>query len=97
MSVRSDRVDEYRAHHQSVWPAMLEALRRHGWHNYSIFLGEDGKLFGYFETPNTFAEALAGMASEDVNTCWQQTMAPFFENHRPDETMTELSEVFHLD
>lgn len=95
LKVRSDMLDEYVAAHESVWPEMLEALRRHGWRNYSIFLGEDGTLFGYFETQGTFHEALAAMDTEDVNTRWQHSMAPFFEGIRPDETMTQLVEVFH--
>ena len=57
-------LDEYKEHHRSVWPEMMEALARTGWHNYSLFLSDDGLLIGYFETPGTFDEALAGMSSE---------------------------------
>lgn len=95
--VREDMLNEYRSAHESVWPEMLDALRRHGWHNYSIFVRDDGTLFGYFETPGTFADALAGMATEEVNARWQTHMAQFFEGIRPDESMAELVEVFHLD
>ena len=98
LKVRADRLDEYRAHHEAVWPEMLEALRSHGWHNYSLFLAADGTLFGYFETPGTFEDALAGMAAEPVNQRWQALMAPFFEGAAPaDQTMVELVEVFHLE
>lgn len=98
LKVRADRLDEYRAHHEAVWPEMLEALTRHGWHNYSLFLAADGTLFGYFETPDTFEEALAGMAAEPVNHRWQALMAPFFEGGAAaDGMMTELREVFHLE
>ena len=44
-------LEDYKKHHEAVWPEMLEALRRHGWHNYSLFMRDDGLLFGYFETP----------------------------------------------
>ena len=100
LKVRPDKVDEYKKHHQAVWPKMLEALHRHGWHNYSIFLRPDGLLFGYFETPVDFKAALAGMAGEAVNAEWQEFMSPYFESlegARPDERMSELEEVFHLD
>ena len=59
---------------------MLEALRRTGWHNYSLFMRDDGLLFGYFETPESFQAALAGMEVEAINEKWQEFMAPFFES-----------------
>ncbi|MFC1889341.1 L-rhamnose mutarotase [Thermodesulfobacteriota bacterium] len=100
LKVREDKLDEYRRHHEAVWPEMLEALRRNGWRNYSLFLRGDGLLFGYFETPESFQGALDGMAAEEVNNRWQALMAPYFEaldGQNPDESMVELQEVFHLD
>jgi L-rhamnose mutarotase len=78
---------------------MLEALRKTGWHNYSLFLREDGLLVGYLETEDLPA-ALGGMADTDVNARWQAEMAPFFEDldgRRPDEGIVPLAEIFHLD
>ena len=98
LKVRQDRLDEYKARHRSVWPEMLRALRETGWHNYSLFLRDDGLLVGYLETPN-FNKALAGMAATQINQRWQREMAPFFENledQRPDEGLLRLEEVFHL-
>lgn len=82
-----------------MWPEMLDALNRTGWHNYSLFMRADGTLFGYFETPASFADALEGMSKEEVNDRWQKEMAPFFEGTGPqaDQMMEELVEVFHLD
>ena len=62
LKVRPDLLEEYRRHHQVVWPEMLDALRRNGWHNYTLFLQPDGTLFGYFETEGSLEQALAGMA-----------------------------------
>ena len=100
LKVRADRMEEYRKHHEEVWPEMLDALRRTGWHNYSLFMKEDGTLFGYVETAESFQSSLAGMAEEEVNARWQEFMAPYFEGlegARADEMMLELEEVFHLD
>jgi L-rhamnose mutarotase len=100
LKVRQEKLQEYKEHHKTVWPEMLAALHRTGWHNYSIFSREDGLLFGYFETPDSFQAALDGMSTEDINTRWQEFMAPYFENlgdQHPDESMVELDEVFHLD
>jgi L-rhamnose mutarotase len=100
LKVRPDKIEEYKARHKTVWPEMLDALRRTGWHNYSLFMRDDGLLFGYFETPENFQAALAGMSKEEINAQWQEFMAPFFENlvgAHADQSMLELEEVFHLD
>ena len=100
LKVRQDKLAEYKAHHQAVWPDMIEALQRNGWRNYSLFLRDDGLLFGYFETPDSLQAAQAGMAREEVNARWQAMMAPFFENlggAQPDQGLVELEEVFHID
>lgn len=100
LKVKQEQIAEYKARHQSVWPEMLEALRRTGWHNYSLFMRDDGLLFGYFETPESFEAAREGMSREQVNARWQEFMAPFFEGAgatHADQMMGELVEVFHLD
>ena len=99
LKVKKDKLAEYRMHHEAVWPEMLQALHEAGWHNYSLFLRDDGLLFGYFETPVSLQAAQALMAEREVNTRWQRLMAPYFEspdNSRPDEMFEELSEIFHL-
>lgn len=99
LKVEEELIDEYKRRHENVWPEMQTALRRNGWHNYSLFLRADGTLFGYFETPESFQAALDGMSAEDVNDRWQQEMARFFlgSGDHADEQMEELVEVFHLD
>ena len=98
LKVKKDRLAEYKQRHAAVWPEMLEALRETGWHNYSLFLRDDGLLVGYLETPD-FQRARAGMAAREVNARWQREMGPFFEDlegRRPDQGMAPLEEVFHL-
>lgn len=99
LKVRADLIDEYKRRHESVWPEMLDALSKTGWHNYTLFMAEDGRLFGYFETPADFQAALDGMSREPVNERWQSEMARFFEGtgDHADRMMEELVEVFHLD
>src|SRR5262245_15171905 len=95
LKVKSDRLEEYKQHHKQVWPEMLDALRDAGWHNYSLFLRTDGLMFGYFETEESLQTAQAKMAAKEVNTRWQEFMAPYFDdNGRPDENFMELEEVF---
>lgn len=99
LKVRQERMAEYVERHREVWPEMLDALRETGWHNYSLFLRDDGLLIGYLETPD-FQAALDGMAGREINERWQNDMAPFFETldgRHADESMVPLQEVFHLD
>ncbi|MER8159735.1 L-rhamnose mutarotase [Streptomyces sp. NPDC094472] len=98
LKVRQDRIEEYRERHEAVWPEMRAALAETGWHNYSLFLREDGLLVGYLETED-FEAAQTAMAATEVNARWQAEMAPFFEaldGAQPDEAMKPLTEVFHL-
>lgn len=100
LKVKPEMIPEYRKRHEAVWPDMLDALRRNGWHNYSLYIRDDGLLFGYFEAEESFQASLDGMAKEEVNARWQESMAPFFEGlggGHADEGMIELPEVFHLD
>jgi L-rhamnose mutarotase len=97
--VKPERLDEYRERHERVWPDMLAALREAGWHNYSLFLTQDGLLVGYLETPS-YEAALDGMARTEVNARWQRDMAPYFtdlDGRPPDQGFRRIDEIFHVD
>ena len=100
LKVKKELIPEYKERHKNVWPEMQEALRRTGWHNYSLFMTEDGTLFGYFETPESLEAAVEGMSKEEVNARWQAEMAPFFEGiggKKADEGLVPLEQVFYLE
>jgi L-rhamnose mutarotase len=100
LKIKQDRMEEYKARHREVWPEMLDALRRNGWRNYSLFMSPEGLLFGYFETPDSLEAAVEGMSKEEVNERWQAEMAPFFENiggKHADEALLNLEQVFYLE
>lgn len=107
--VRPERLAEYRARHERVWPDMLAALRpagpdpttppKAGWGNYSLFLTEDGLLVGYLETQD-YQAALDRMAATEVNARWQRDMAPYFtelDGLPPDQGFKRVGEIFHVD
>ena len=98
LQVRPERLDEYKARHEQVWPEMLAALRETGWRNYSLFLRPDGLLVGYLETED-FERAQRDMSEREVNRKWQSEMAEFFcLNGLPaDRAISRLAEVFHLE
>jgi len=98
LQIKKDRMAEYKRRHADVWPEMRRAPHDTGWRNYSLFLRNDGLLFGYLETED-FEQARAGMARLEVNRRWQAEMAEFFEGdptRKADEKMSPLEEIFHL-
>ncbi|HYP13490.1 MAG TPA: L-rhamnose mutarotase [Bryobacteraceae bacterium] len=98
LQVDPNRLEEYKQRHHQVWPEMLEALSSTGWHNYSLFLRDDGLLIGYVETPD-FQAALDGMAKTEVNARWQAGMKEFFIDpvgRNADEQMRPIPQVFYL-
>ncbi|GAA1537786.1 L-rhamnose mutarotase [Kribbella lupini] len=98
LQVKPDRLDEYVERHRDVWPDMQAALRDSGWHNYSLFLRDDGLLIGYVEADDLEA-AQQAMAATEVNERWQAQMTDYFtgiDGRPPDESFLLLREIFHL-
>ena len=98
LQVKPDRLDEYVDRHRDVWPDMQAALRDAGWHNYSLFLRDDGLLIGYVEADDLEA-AQKAMAATEVNGRWQAEMSELFigiDGRPADESFLLLREIFHL-
>lgn len=95
--IRPELIDEYIRRHTPVWPEMLAEIDAAGRRNYSIFLGEGGRLFGYYETDDDEA-ARAYLAASPVAARWEASMAEFFIDldGRADQAATPLTEVFNL-
>lgn len=60
LKVKEELIGEYKRRHDEVWPEMLDALRRTGWHNYTLFLGDDGLLFGTSRRPRASSRLSTG-------------------------------------
>jgi L-rhamnose mutarotase len=97
LQIRPDLLDEYIARHTPVWPEMLAEIAASGRRNYSLFLGEGGRLIGYYEVDDD-AAAQAYLAASPVAARWEPEMARFFVGleGRPDQAATPLTEVFNL-
>jgi L-rhamnose mutarotase len=97
LRVRPELIDEYVARHTPVRAEMLAEIAAAGRRNYSLFLGEGGRLIGYYETDDD-AAAQAYLAASPIAAAWEAEMAPFFLDleGRPDQAATPLTEVFHL-
>lgn len=99
LQVKPERLQEYIARHEAVWPEMLRAIADSGRRNYSLFLRDDGLLIGYYETDDDAASA-AALAADPRTAEWEAQAAGFFESlpgARPDQGALTLTEVFNLD
>lgn len=95
LRVRPEKLDEYKARHREVWPEMLDALRRAGIRNYTIFRNGT-QMFGYFESDDLEA-ASRFMAEQEVSGRWQDAMAELLEERVPDGGAPALEEIFRLE
>jgi L-rhamnose mutarotase len=74
LEVRPGYEDEYRLRHDTIWPEMLDALRKARISNYNIFR-HGLTLFGYFETDD-LAASQAAIGADPVNARWADWMGP---------------------
>jgi L-rhamnose mutarotase len=95
LRVKPDKVDDYVAAHDAVWPDMLAALKDAGIRNYTIFRSGT-TVFGYFETDDRGAtERFLG--AQPVCARWQDAMAEFLEQRVDEAGPSALQEIFRLD
>lgn len=88
-------MDDYVRAHRAVWPEMLRALKDAGIRDYSIF--RDGNtVFGTFATDD-LPSTESHLASLDVSTRWQDSMAELLEERVDDAGPAPLEEIFRLD
>ena len=97
LQVHAELLEEYLARHRAVWPEMLREIEASGRRNYSLFLADEGRLIGYYETDDD-AAAQNYLAQSEIATRWESEMARFFVglDGRPDQAATPLTEVFNL-
>jgi L-rhamnose mutarotase len=95
LRVRPDKIDAYLEAHRNVWPELLEALRRAGIRNYTIFRAGD-EMFGYFESDD-LEQSASYLRTQEVSTRWQDAMAELLEERVPDAGPPQLEEIFRLD
>jgi len=98
LQVHPELLDDYIERHTPVWPEMLAEIAAAGRRNYSLFLGDGGKLIGYYETDDDEA-AQTYLAASAIAAKWEAEMGRFFVGleGRPDQAATPLTEVFNLE
>ena len=100
LKVKPDRIEEYKAYHAEVWPAVAKMITECNITNYSIYL-KDGYLFSYFEyVGDDFESDMAKMAADPVTQEWWDVMMPMQDplpTRKEGEWWAEMEEVFHQD
>ena len=98
LRVKEERLEEYKAIHQEVWPELLADMRAASIRNYSIF-ARGPELFGYLECDDWEA-ASAALAASDANRRWQERMRDYLATPvDPDkpEPLELLEQVFLME
>ena len=89
--------EEYKRRHAALWPEMIEAIRRDGGKNYTIFHDpETNLLFSYIEIEDEAVWSARG--GDETTQKWWDYMADIMETN-PDNSPKSrpINEVFHLD
>jgi len=96
MSVNAGQEAEYEKRHRPIWPELEAVLKKHGVHNYSIFLHpQTRQLFGYVEIEDEVR--WAAIANTPECRRWWKHMGDVMPSN-PDNSpvAVDLREVFHL-
>ena len=98
INIKSEKIEEYKRYHKSVWPWVLRKIRECNIRNYSIFL-KDNNLFSYFEYMGEDYKAdMKKMADDAYTQKWWNIIMPMQEplsTRKSDEWWAEMEEVFH--
>ncbi|MBL4876298.1 MAG: L-rhamnose mutarotase [Cohaesibacteraceae bacterium] len=102
IGIDPDRIEEYKRLHNSVWPEVLDQIRRANIRNYTIFLREpENLLFGYWEYHGSDFEAdMAHIKQDEKTREWWTLTDPCqsrLSSTRENEQWAMMEEVFHED
>lgn len=97
MSVHPDKQAEYERRHNPIWPELKRVLKRHGVHNYSIFLDPaTSRLFAYVEIEDERRwEQIANTPECKRRWAYMKEVMPTNPDDSP--VSVPLREVFHID
>jgi L-rhamnose mutarotase len=78
LKVRRERLDEYLALHDPIWPELASELRAAGIQKYTLWIAPDGTEFGYIECDD-WDKVCAYLARSPVHARWQELMQNYLE------------------
>jgi L-rhamnose mutarotase len=95
MRLKPGGLDEYRRHHQEIWPELVAEIERQGIAQITIF-ENDPVLFLYSEISDE--EAWDRLWHSAIHDKWGEVMNPLMEfTSEGIVDSTEVREVFHLE
>lgn len=96
MKLLAGNVSEYRKRHDEIWPELVNLIRQHGIHDYSIFLDEHtGDLFGVLGIADP--KQLDLLPQHDLMKKWWVYMSDLMEVNADFSPLSiPLTEVFYL-
>ena len=96
MYVHNNCFGEYKRRHDEIWPEMVEVLKNHGAHNYSIFLDEtSGQLFAYVEIESE--ARWEAIAQTEICQRWWAYMKDIMKTNEDNSPVSvPLTDVFYL-
>ena len=97
MTLKPGHQDEYERRHNPIWAELQDELKKHGVHNYSIFLDrQTDRLFAYAEIESE--QLWQQIAETEVCRRWWSYMKDLMLTNSDDSPVAvALDEVFHLD
>lgn len=104
IGLKAGKEKYYRELHASVWPAIIDRLRKSNIRNYSIYISEiEGKkyLISYLEyTGDDYEGDMQAIANDpDTQQWWKETDPCQFRlpSRKPDEKWSDLEMVFLME
>ena len=95
MRLKPGGLEEYRRHHDAIWPELVAEIEKQGIAQITIF-ENDPLLFLYSEI--TDEEAWDRLWHSEIHVEWDEIMNPLLEyNEEGVVDSTEVREVFHLE
>ncbi|CAK7193025.1 L-rhamnose mutarotase [Commensalibacter sp. Nvir] len=96
MPINNNAHEEYIKRHNPIWKALEQVLKKHGSHNYSIFLDKKRNLlFGYLEIESE--EQWESISKTEVCRQWWEYMSELMPTNPDNSPQHEdLVPVFYL-
>lgn len=97
MKLYHGMAEEYKRRHDALWQELIDAIRRDGGSNYTIFHDpETDLLFEYIEIEDE--ELWASRGGDEITQKWWDYMADIMETNPDNSPVSEdLVSLFHLD
>ncbi len=97
MTLKPGCQQEYERRHNPIWPELETVIKKHGVHNYSIFLERSSdQLFAYAEIESE--ELWQQIAATEECRRWWASMKELMLTNADDSPVTvAVEEVFHID